>query len=167
MGGTVSLLILVSGSVAGVTTEAWTTYSGAWFDISHPKSYRVFPRQKSQTSREGFDSASFVSAGGEVEFNVYSPQWSGKAATMDIDLSSEHLSAKKVSAAESQTGAEITETWLCLSALNGSYVRFVHEHRDSVQGTWAFAIKCKDMNAYRQHQNEYKRFRESLIQYAD
>lgn len=62
----------------------------------------------------------------------------------------------------------ITDTWLGISAIDGSYVRFVHEQRNDFTHTaLAFGIKCKDMKTYARYKTDYNRFRKSLVQYGD
>jgi len=154
--------------------SGWKTYSGAWFNISYPQSFTPVPLQKSSTKATGVDSAIFVSPSHEIEFYIFSPQWGGHASALDIDSLNERITSKKVSVSDYHDGGgaskrdAITDTWIGISALDGSYVRFVHHQRNEVCATdLAYGVKCKDMTIYRQHKTDFDRFRKSLIQYGD
>jgi hypothetical protein len=157
-----------------VAPSGWKTYSGAWFEISYPQSFTPVPLQKSNTKATGVDSAVFVSPSHEIEFYVFSPQWGGHASALDIDSRHERITSKKISVSDDRGGGgaskedAITDTWLGIRALDGSYVRFVHHQRNDVcQTARAFGVKCKDMTLYRRHKTDFDRFRKSLIQYGD
>jgi hypothetical protein len=152
----------------------WKLYSGAWFDIFYPRSFTSVLIQKSKTSAEGADSVAFVSPSRDVEFYVFSPQWAGRASALDIDPSRERVTSKKVTFSDYHGGGSafqknaIEDTWLGITARDGSYIRFVHhQYHDVFQTTLAFGIKCKDMATYRRYKGDYDRFRKSLVQYAD
>lgn len=168
------LMLLVSVTAVAAPKKGWKKYTGAWFDVSYPENFKVVPDQKSRTSGDGFDSVRFVSPDGNVEFYVFSPQWGGHASALDINPKRERLTSNKSVVSDRRTGGgslqkyAITDTWLGIEALDGSYVRFVHEHHDEIQTTRsAFGIKCKDMATYDRYKPDYQRFRESLVQYTD
>lgn len=168
-----AFVLLACVSCAAPPSENWKLYSGAWFDVTYPATFRAVPVQKSETSFEGFDSARFVSPSGDVEFYVYSPQWAGHASALDIDPHRERITSQKISTTDYQCGNfretnAIKDTWLCIVALDKSYVRFVHHHSDHIQnGDLVFGITCKDMSTYSRYRNDYRKFRDSLVQYAD
>ena len=53
-------------------------YVGAWFKVWYPDSFEVIPSMASTTAGKGVDSAFFRSPDGQVEFYIFSPQWSGE-----------------------------------------------------------------------------------------
>lgn len=172
--GIVALLICTPTFTLATPPAGWKLYSGAWFDISYPRAFTPVPVQKSRTSVEGADSVAFVSPSHDVEFYVFSPQWAGRASALDIDPARERLTSKKVTVSDYRHGGTIlekgamTDTWLGISALDGSYVRFVHHQVNSfVHTTLVFGIKCRDMKTYNRYKADYVRFRKSLVQYAD
>ncbi len=151
----------------------WKRYSGAWFDVFYPRAFTPVPDQQS-TSSEGVDAVSFLAPTRQVEFSVFSPQWSGHAAALDIDAHRERLTSKQVTVSDDKTAARrdgkdaVEDTWLGITALDGSYVRFVHEQSNRLTHTTrVFGIRCKDMATYRRYQADYGSFRKSLVQYAD
>lgn len=152
----------------------WKRYSGAWFDVFYPQAFTPVPAQKSSTSSEGVDAVTFLSPVRDAEFYVFSPQWNGHVATLDIDPRRERLTSKKVALSDYKTGDgqvqkdAVEDIWLGITALDGSYVRFVHQHSDGVTNTThTFGIKCKDTAAYSRYRADYDSFRKSLVQYAD
>jgi hypothetical protein len=164
-----ALLACVSCAPQG---HDWTRYSGAWFDVTYPSTFKAVPVQKSETRLDGFDSARFVSPSGDIEFYVFSPQWAGHASVLDVDSNCERITSQKILMTDFQLsgGREtnaIKDTWLCIAALDKSYVRFVHCHDHVQNGEWVFGIRCKDMKTYSHYKSDYQKFRASLIQYAD
>lgn len=169
-----SVALLCAFATANATPTAsrgWKTYSGAWFVIFYPESFTPVPIQK---SRGGVDSVAFLAPSRHVEFYVFSPQWSGHASALDVDTHRERITSKKVVLSDYRGDGSIrekdavTDTWLGIDALDGSYVRFVHEQRNEVLHTaLAFGIKCTDMKIYQRYKTNYNRFRKSLVQYAD
>lgn len=165
-------LFLAVTAVAS-SKEGWKKYTGAWFDVSYPATFKVAPDQKSKTNSSGYDSVRFVSPTGDAEFYVFSPQWSGHASALDVDPKRERVTSQKSTASDYKIRGSIeknaiTDTWLGIEALDGSYVRFVHDHRNEALHTdRVFGIKCKDMVTYNRYKPDYQRFRESLVQYGD
>ena len=167
------LALCAAASAKAKPPAGWKRYSGAWFDVFYPPAFTPIPAQKS-TSGEGVDSVSFLAPAREVEFYVFSPQWNGHASVLDIDARRERLTSKEVTRSDYKTGDGqvekdvVEDTWLGISALDGSYVRFVHEHSNRLLNTTrVFGIKCKDMAAYGRYKADYDSFRQSLVQYAD
>ena len=168
------LALCTTASAKPKPLAGWKRYSETWCDIFYPQAFTPRPIQASRTSSEGVDSAAFLSPAREVEFYVFSPQWSGHASALDVDPGRERLTSKEITHSDYRTGdgqAEkdaIEDTWLGITALDGSYVRFVHQHSNRLLNTaQAFGIQCKDMVAYRRCQADYDRFRKSLMRYAD
>ena len=152
----------------------WKRYSGAWFDIFYPQAFTARPIQASSATGEGVDSAAFLSPSREVEFYVFSPQWNGHASALDVEPGRERLTSKKVTYSDYKTGSgqaekdAVEDTWLGITALDDSYVRFVHQRSNRLLNTTqVFGIRCKDMATYHRYQADYDRFRKSLVQYAD
>src|SRR6266568_9420249 len=155
-------LLTASALAAPTPPFGWKTYSGAWFDIFYPKSFTPVPLQKSRTSVTGVDSIAFVSPSRDVEFYIFSPQWSRHASTLYIDSQHERITSKKISVSDYHGGGgahqrgAITDTWLGISALDRSYIRFVHHQRNNVyHTTLAFGLKCKDMKTYSRYKTDY------------
>jgi hypothetical protein len=173
--GAVFLSFAVCGfSVASpVTPKGWKTYTEEWFNASYPEAFSLVPVQKSR-SGDGFDSVSFVAPSKDIEFYVYTPQSGGEASVLEIDAAKERVTSRKMVVSDYRGGGgafikdAVEDTWLGISANDGSYVRFVHQ-RNNVEGlhkTIVFAVKCKDMAAYARYKKDYDSFRKSLVQYG-
>src|ERR1051325_6798670 len=83
--------LLASVSCAAPPNSDWKMYSGAWFDISFPPTFKAMPLQRSATHIRGYDSAKFVSPSGDIEFYVYSPPSGGRASALEVDPRHEHI----------------------------------------------------------------------------
>lgn len=138
-------------------------YEGAWFEIQYPANFNVEPSLKGLTSVNGYDSAFFYSPSKEVAFYVFSPQWNGEPTDILIDNGKE----KQVAVDEKvENGTKIKEC--TISANDGSYFRIYEDMLNPETNTRkTFAIMYKDQKALEEYQEMYKRFKESLVQFAD
>ncbi|UJF29464.1 hypothetical protein L0B70_11555 [Kaistella sp. 97-N-M2] len=141
---------------------SYKKYSGAWFEIDYPAGFSVKNSQKSLTKKEGFDSAIFTSGDDKVQFYVFSPQWSGVPA--DINLKASEIKTDSTSAVVD--GLRINR-WT-IQAKNGTYFRS-YESSSETEGNinMIFGIVYiaeKDLEKYKK---EYLHFKNSLEQYAD
>jgi len=79
-----------TGAQISHVPKGYSKFEGAWFDILCPE--RFTPRVSLVSSSSGkrkAESAFFGSPGGEVEFYVFSPQWSGEPADIALDPATE------------------------------------------------------------------------------
>lgn len=137
-------------------------YRGAWFQVWSPPGFQIAPSLKSSTAMEGYDSVFFRSPDGQVEFYVYSPQWSGEP--VDIGLGA----GEKQTSSETKASAANVVTWYSIEARDGSYVRSYQDTRSSDGSTrWVVGIKYGNKAAFEAHQQDYLRFKKSLVQFAD
>jgi hypothetical protein len=149
----------------GFTAEVntWPVYRGAWFEIKYPPGFQVKPSLKSRTSVKGYDSAFFASPGQEVEFYIFSPQWSGEPA--DIEL----IPGREILVSEN-TGrrGEKNIRMMTVKDQAGSYLRSWIDTQDTMSNTrLVFGIKYKDQSAYNKYRKQYLLFKSSLKQFAD
>ncbi|EIC19833.1 hypothetical protein [Thiorhodovibrio frisius] len=153
----VFLLVAISS-----TTQA-ASYTGAWFKVWYPDSFRAVPSIPSRTSGDGVDSAFFRSPDGQVEFYIFSPQWNGEPSDIAIDPARETVRAK-----ETKPSGDGQVTWITLDANDGSYAR---SYQDTVSNggsvRWVVGIKYSSQAAYNRYKSSYLKFKRSLEQYAD
>ena len=143
-------------------TEGYKKFQGAWFDILYPKDFqpRMSMLSKSSGERKS-ESAFFRSPDGEVEFYIYSPQWSGEPRDIALNPSSEIMGDKSVSTKNGET-----TTMYTIKAKDGSYMRSYREI--STESTrHVIGIKYKNKAAHTKYRTKYVKFRDSLHQYAD
>jgi len=137
-------------------------YSGAWFDIDYPSSFKAENSQKSETNVNGYDSATFTSPDGKVQFYIFSPQWSG--VPENIVLKSSEIQTDSSSTVEN--GLEV-KRWT-IAAKDGSYVRSYESTSETkLNINKVFGIKYafkKDLDKYK---DAYLHFKNSLEQFAD
>ena len=141
--------------------EEFLTYEGAWFDIDYPKAFLPVPSLPSTTG-DGYDSAVFRSPDKEVEFYVFSPQWGGEASDIALDPTTETEISREVS---ELNGTLITR--FSIGARDGSYRRTYEE--TIAQGEtvrWIIGVKFETTEALDRYQEEYLRFKSSLVQYG-
>ena len=137
------------------------TYQGAWFDIDYPRGFRALERERSG-SASGYDSASFLSPDGSIEFFVYSPQWSG--TTYWTSLGPGETEASRTQSVE----GNLHYTRVMITGPGGAYQRAWVEVRDTLTNTnHIFGIKYADQAAYDRYRDAYLHFKDSLVQYAD
>jgi hypothetical protein len=146
-----------------VLEEGWKKFEGAWFEIKYPADFLVEPSLKGLTSTEGFDSAFFSSPGKEVAFYVFSPQWNGEPT--DILLNKDSEDQKSFEEVE-KDGKKVR---LCtIAAKDGSYTRTYEDVEDPQTNTrHVFGIRFQDQKALDQYKDQFKKFQESLEQFAD
>ena len=138
-------------------------YTGAWFKVWYPDTFEVIPSMASTTVQKGVDSAFFRSPDRQVEFYVFSPQWSGDPSDIALDPSQETLRTK-----ETKRSGDKQISWLTIDARDGSYSR---SYQDTVSNNgsvrWVVGIKYKNQAAYNRYKRSYLRFKSSLEQFAD
>jgi len=154
-------LAVVLGCTSSATSAA--KYTGAWFQVWFPDDFKAIPSMASTTAEEGVDSAFFRSPDGQVEFYIFSPQWSGEPTDIAMNASLEIVRAKETTASGDK---QITR--LTIDAKDGSYSR---SYRDTVSNNGSIrgvvGIKYKDQAAYNRYKSSYLRFKRSLQQFAD
>ncbi len=145
----------------GAATE-WAVYEGAWFTIQYPATFTVVPSLASDDD-EGYDSVFFNAPGDRAGFYVLSPQW-GRAAT---DIALQPSLEDQVSEVEKNAEGRRTRT-RTIRARDKSYERQVEEHREQ-GGTvfWVFQFRYANDEVRQELAGDYRRFRDSLKQYAD
>ncbi|OGK08821.1 MAG: hypothetical protein A2W80_01575 [Candidatus Riflebacteria bacterium GWC2_50_8] len=143
--------------------KEWKKFEGAWFEILYPADFRVEPSLKGVTSVEGHDSVFFVSPSDEVAFYVFSPQWSGDPS--DILLNQE--TEKQLTLEDSnKDGKQVRQC--TIEAKDGSYCRTYEDVQDpQINTRRVFGIRYKDQKTLDQYKEQYKRFQDSLAQFAD
>lgn len=138
------------------------TYEGAWFEVKYPSGFKVKNSLPSETAGQGFDSAFFISPDGEVEFYIFSPQWSGEASDITLKQNEREVSRQV------QEGENSTVVFWTIVANNNSYTRTYQETYNHLENTnWVIGIKYKSQKAYDKYREKYLAFKNSLIQYAD
>ncbi len=165
---------------------AWRTYQGPWFDIDFPAGFSVSGGtfDLDPKGRLYSDSALFLSlSGGQVQFYVYSPQWSGKsewaqprADDMELEIKlavtsdaegAKRLADEKLGEVRTERRGSKTVTWTSVTG-PGGYTRAWVETFDEMTNTnHVFGIRYPDQAAYNKYKARYLKFEESLVQYAD
>lgn len=159
-------IVIFTATVVWATKPAtkWKSYTGAWFKISYPPGFRVRPSLKSLTT-DGYDSAFFKSPDGKVEFYIFSPQWNGEPKDIVLLPKTERIISTKTRIVDNEISHR-TVIWTTIKAKNGSYQRSLEDTVDET-ARWVFGIKYTDANALKRYANMYRKFKESLVQYAD
>lgn len=139
------------------------TFRGAWFQVWVPPGFEVVPSLQSPSFVGRYDSAFFRSHDGEVEFYVYSPQWSGEPTDIAVNDATERKVTTK-----SATSKVSVVTWFTVEARDGSYVRTYQDTR-SIDGSTRSVVGLKyATNPGREaYKTDYSRFKGSLRQFAD
>jgi hypothetical protein len=137
------------------------TYQGAWFTINYPDDFMPRNSMRSLTSTEGYDSAFFLSPDGLVEFYIFSPQWNGIPADININRQTEYMLDRDI-----RKRSDKTEILYTIAAKDGSYKRSYRETRQ-YDVNWVLGIRYSSQKAYDKYQQAYVRFKESLEQFAD
>lgn len=141
----------------------WTVYKGAWFEIGCPGGFTARPSLRSSTSEGGYDSAFFAAPDGSVEFYVFSPQWNGEPADIEMDPRRERLVSQS-----SRTEGGVTVRRVTVRARDGSWTRSFVDTLDRDANTrTVFGIRYRTRSDYDRHRASYLRFKKSLVQYAD
>jgi hypothetical protein len=162
---------LVAACLFGVATagdihvpnRGWTKYKGAWFEVQYPVGFAVKPCEAGLTRTGGApDGASFLSPDRQVEFYIYSPQWSGQP-TWPKKRSGE----KTVSHQVERHGTR-TVTWVTYAGPRGVGSRSYVDTVDSGQNTrLVFGFAYRSGAAYKAYRPLYLRFKASVKQYGD
>jgi hypothetical protein len=143
--------------------EAWPAYKGAWFEIKYPPNFRVQPSLKSATSVKGYDSAFFLSPDQEVEFYVFSPQWSGNPTDIEMNPEQETLVSQDFEKRGDKKVRMVT-----VQDKTGAYKRSFIDTQDTLSNTrLVFGFKYRDQQSYNKYRQNYLRFKSSLKQFAD
>ncbi|MBW8360505.1 MAG: hypothetical protein K0M63_11985 [Weeksellaceae bacterium] len=141
--------------------KVYLRFSGAWFQIEYPGNFTVQPSLRSTTSKEGFDSATFTSPDGKVQFYIFSPQWSGEAT--DIALKASEKQTDDTSATENGL---LVKRWT-IQAKDGSYFRSYESSKETGGVNKVFGIRYASADDLKRYRPEYLHFKNSLEQYAD
>jgi hypothetical protein len=158
-----SLLFISFQSGFAGEGDNWPVYQGAWFQIKYPPDFRVKPSLKSRTSVDGYDSAFFASPGQEVEFYVFSPQWSGEPVDIELNPGREILISENFERDAPKNIRRVT-----VKDQEGTYLRSWVDTQDTMSNTrLVFGIKYKDQSAYNKYRKQYLIFKNSLKQFAD
>lgn len=156
------LLLTGSPSFVGNASQGWLTYKGAWFEVKYPSNFKVRPSSRS-SSGQGYDSVFFSSPDGSVEFYVFSPQWNGDPA--DIEMNSQ--SEVQVSQSSDKQAGRIVRR-MTIRARDNSYLRSFEDTEDTTTNTRkVFGIKYRNEAAYSRYRQSYLTFKQSLRQFAD
>ncbi|MCX7717651.1 MAG: hypothetical protein N2111_04505 [Candidatus Sumerlaeaceae bacterium] len=161
----------MAGVIAGVASAArpgesdgeWRKFEGEWFTVEYPANFKVRPSLKLHSHQTRPDSAFFTAPGGEVEFYVFSPQWSGEPSDIMPDPKTEIVNDETT---RTEGGRTVRE-W-DIKARDGSYFRAIADttaHEGTVR--WVFGIKYRDKASYDRWRPTYLRFKKSLQQFAD
>jgi hypothetical protein len=156
----IAFWVIGASLVMAATAQAasWKTYKDAWFDIKYPPGFKVI------ADKERFpDSARFQAPDGSVEFYVYSPQWNGEPDGISLDPDKERMKDDKT-----ETKGDKQVRWYTIEAKDGSYCRSYVDTTDTLSNTrLVFGIKYLNEEALKKYQSDYKKFQDSLVQYAD
>jgi len=110
------------------------------------------------------DEAYFLSADGQVEFFVYSPQWGGNPISYLDVADNEEIDSEKT--AIDEIDPNIVINWVTFKDKDGQYLRSYYS-KQTESTHKVFGIKYSDQASYNLHKDEYDAFKKSLIQYAD
>jgi hypothetical protein len=155
--------LLLTLSQAGFAGEAWPVYKGAWFEIKYPPNFKVQPSLKSATSVNGYDSVFFLAPDREVEFYVFSPQWSGEPT--DIEM---HQDRETLVSEDFEDRGEKKIRMVTVKDKAGTYKRSFIDTQDTLSNTrLVFGFKYKDQPSYNKYRKDYLLFKNSLKQFAD
>ena len=157
------LLLAPSASPTGEGAQTrWRTYRGAWFEIKYPPGFRVRPSLTSG-SAQGYDSAFFSSPDGSVEFYIFSPQWNGEPADIEVNPATEVSVSQNMERSGSRTVRRVT-----IRARDNSSLRSFEDVEDHQLNTRrVLGIKYRDQAAYNRYRQAYLTFKGSLTQFAD
>lgn len=153
-------------------SRGFRSFEGAWFSVFYPTKWKAAPGQGSSSSTTGADSAFFSSPDGRAQFAVYSPQWNGDPADLNIDPKREKLVSRKSVASHydlnPRVQIQIETRWQTFRALDGSYTRsIVDRENKTLNARLAFGFKYKDAASYKRYLPLFQLFKASLQQYAD
>ena len=157
---TLVLVVILVLVIPASGQKAWKTFTGAWFAIDYPPEFTARASQASKSGK-GAESAFFRSRDGNVEFYVFSPQWSGEARDIRPDTARETVSVKEQKNIDGAVGRLVT-----ILAKDRSYMRVYVENEENGTKTIT-GMKCRDNNEYRKFKPVFERFRKTLRQFAD
>jgi hypothetical protein len=157
------LFLLAALALWPTLAFAAQVFEGAWFNVRYPDTFVAQGSQKS-LGTDGFDSATFRSPTGDVEFYIFSPQVGGKAEDLEKWIASEKL----IASSEAKSAARMIK-WRTYQAFDKSYTRSVEETRtpDGLYVTRVLAIKYKDATALAKYKTDYATFKSSHVAYAE
>ncbi len=146
---------------------------GNWFEISYPADFSSNPSGPIEVW-EGIeyietDEATFVSENGEVEFFVFSPQWSGEPKDYLIAKENEEILDEKIEEKSSESYSK-TKLEIIFKDKADAYTRKAESTREFLGDSelhLVFGIKYKNTEVYDKYQKAYEDFKTSLIQFAD
>lgn len=175
---TLLFLLFTRLTEANVLTNAQATYPkramiyvSGFFKVEYPMDFTVYPPNRRANMS---DEATFVSPDEDVEFYIYSPQWSGRSSYLNRRANEiiESDSNKKIH--NKKELKYISINWRTYKDKHGRYKRaYMHKrvcpYADQASGctTLVFGIKFKNQASYDRYKKEYLRFKKSLEQYAD
>lgn len=149
-------------AAAASNEETWPRYQGAWFEIDYPPDFQAQPSLRADGA-ELFDSVFFAAPGGRVSFYVLSPQWRRPAEDVRVLPDQEEVVEEGTVARSDYPGH-----FRLISARDGSYRRLLEtyvSHDQSV--SWTFQYRYADAHERDLHEPDYRRFKSSLVQFAD
>ena len=149
-------------STLPVAEAPWSTYSGTWFTVEYPSSFKASPSLTSNDS-DGYDSVFFKSPDGRASYYVLSPQWARAASDIAFDATHEI----EIGNHSQEDGGRRTFTRI-IHANDDSYTRELTEHSEQ-DGTvyWVLQFRYADAATRAEHVGGYQRFKASLQQYSD
>lgn len=178
----VFLLMLLSGLMVYAEYDRISQekglFKGSYFEIKYPHNFKAMPESPIIIIENNIfietDEAYFTSPDNSVEFYVFSPLWSGDPEYLDISENEKLIGEEIQEIKENERDGQIGDReiiWRTVRAKDGLYYRSIMSIREQI-GTGSelhrvFGIRYKDQTAYEKYKDEYLRFRESLIQYAD
>lgn len=133
---------------------------GAWFETNVPNGFEAQPSVSSSTSVEGFDSYFFTSPDEEVQFYIYSPQWTG--SPNDIVFPNEKITVETVH----NNDGSVTRRWTLKPNRQTPYYRSFAETK-SENNVLITGFFYKNEAAKAKYKADYDKFTQSVIQYSD
>lgn len=133
----------------------WRMYSGPLFDVMIPPDFT--PQNVAEE-----DGMTFVESDAEVTFYVFSPMFNGEPRWSEKQ-ENEREEVRKVE----RSGRSVIRRFTYID-INGEYRRSFEDIEDTVYN-WrrVFGIRYTSPEALNKHHRSYKKFKQSLIQYAD
>lgn len=153
-----TLLVLTA---AAAVPGGWGTFRGAFFEVGIPPGFKASGQMPNPGGRS--DAVSLWNADTKVEFYVYSPQWNGRSNYAGPIAGQEKLTSR-----ETSRQGNVAEEQLTISALNGSYVRFIVVRvKENENTNTTFGVRIPNMGVYQQIKPTYVRWKQTLSQFAD
>lgn len=144
-------------------------FMGNWFEIYYPKDFSANPTEPLQVwediSYVETDEAFFLSPDQSVEFFVYSPQWDGEPKDYLIAKENEEIFSEEKTEEEN-----IVKTETIFKDKNDEYFRKAISKRETLGDTKlhsVFGIKYVNEDALSKYEEDFNKFKESLVQFAD